>query len=307
MSNDPFSLIDPYQPTFEADGVRGPEPIASAIETAVGSSLGQGLSFFGFSAKTPSGFKMRGRSVPGLTLEIHRKGCSHTAGLSHSRDVQLSAGVATTIFTDQPEDWETRARDGAQIQLFTVLIDMGWLERADLIPAKKNSLSHLTIGHAPVDLGILSSLPVRETPEAQSPVAKLFCEGVALQLVSRSLDRITSESGPIADASTIRRAQRIRDYIVSVPLDELTIVSAASFLGTSPRQMQRDFLAAFGEGPISYARRFRLVEAAEKITSGSCTVFEAAIEAGYASTGTFSRALFNTTGLRPSQLKRRRK
>ena len=307
VAADPYALIDPYQPTFQSDHTAGPQPIANAIASAVGAQLGEGLSFFGLSADVPPGFRMHGRSIPGLTLEIHRKGRSRTAGASHDRAATLSTGVATTIFTDQPEDWETRAGDHDSIELFSILTDMDWLERADLIPAGKGALTHLAIGYAPVDPGILRALPVSDGDDIHTPVTRLFLEGVVLQLLGQSLGRLISGDSRIIDAATNQRARRARDYIVSLPIDKLGIVSAAAALGTSPRQLQRDFLTVFGEGPVTYARRFQLMEAAAKIRSGSLTVVEAAFDAGYSSTGTFSRALFNTLGVRPRDLKARSK
>lgn len=302
MPTDAFHIIDPYQPTFVSDHTSEPRPIEEAIEGATGAVLGDGLSFFGMSATVPSGFRMHGRSIPGLTLEVHRRGRSVTRGSSHDRVAELSTGMATFIYTDQPEDWETRANADERVELFTALTDLAWLERADLIADRRDPLAHLAIGYAPVDLRLLELLPVADSAELHSPTNKLLLEGIVLQLLGQALGRFVLDKPPIANAATMRRANRARDYLLSAPVDKVSIVSAAQALNTSPRQLQRDFLAVFGEGPITYMRRHRLALAASSIRSGELTILEAALQAGYADAASFSRALIKALGLRPRDL-----
>ena len=306
MSTDPFHIIEPYQPTFVSDQTLEPRPIEEAIEGATGAVLGDGLSFFGMSATVPAGFRMYGRSIPGLTLEVHRRGRSVTTGSSHDRVAELSTGIATFIYTDQPEGWETRASAGERVELFTVLTDLAWLERADIIPSRRDPLTHLAIGYSPVDLRLLELLPVADSAQLYSPNGRLLLEGIVLQLLGQALERFASDKPPIANTATIRRANRARDYLLGAPVDKVSIVSAARALNTSPRQLQRDFLAVFGAGPISYVRRHRLALAASSIRYGELTILEAALQAGYADAGSFSRALTKALGLRPRDLMRNR-
>ncbi|MEO0459953.1 MAG: AraC family transcriptional regulator [Myxococcota bacterium] len=299
MRATPAEILAPFEPTFCTDESSSPRPIGEAVDATVGAQLGEGLFFVGVSARVPSGFRMRARSTPGLTLEIHRRGSSESRGLTHAETLCLSPGIAATTFTDQPEVWETRASENRIIELFTVLADIEWLEQANLVPRR---LAHLTLGYAPIEYGLLPQLPTGHQDETQSAIARLHLEGLVLQLLANSFGYLTRDPLPIRDAATCQRAKRARDYLVTTPLDKLSVVQAARTLSTSPRQLQRDFASVFGMGPVAYARQYRLSEVAGRIRSGELTIFEAAIEAGYSSSAAFSRAFYRAFGVRPSAL-----
>lgn len=296
-------IIEPYETVYTSDDQRNPAPISEAVSTATGGKLGDGLSYMGISAIVPAGFKMRGQSIPGLTIEVHRRGISRTSGISHNRAVELQTASATTIFTDQPEHWETISKDNEPIELFSLMITSDWLERADLVPTQKRNLNHLSISQTPLNLPVLANLPVTNRHQFSSPIGRLTLEGVCLQVIGECMGKLHKERPVLVDRKTLNRAEHARDVLMTIPLNELSMVKLASTLATSPRQLHRDFTAVYGEGPITFARRCKLEQASSKILTGELSISQAAFEAGYESVATFSRAMHRLFGVRPGHLK----
>ncbi|MEM7728482.1 MAG: helix-turn-helix domain-containing protein [Pseudomonadota bacterium] len=278
--------------------------MSDAIRESVEGEIAPGLAFFSMSATVPAGFKMLGHSVPGLTIEIHKEGRSRTEGLSHNRALDLRTGYATAIFTDQPESWETRAAADNDVELFTLLITKEWLEKADLLTSLLAGDGHLSTRYLAVAPEILRKLPVAHHAEAHAPLGKLKLEALALQILSGSIEALQSDL-PRVDGRTIKRVERAQERLTMTSLADVSLVALARDLGTSTRQLQRDFLAVHGMGPIAYVRLQRLKAARLAIQSGEATLNEAAIQAGYASISSFSRAYLNSFGVRPGHFRKR--
>lgn len=100
---------------------------------------------------------------------------------------------------------------------------------------------------------------------------------------------------------SIRAAIDFMSSRLSEPIGLPEIAAAAH---ASPSHLSRLFTAEMGHGPTQHLRRLRLEHAAALLRSGQANVTEAALAAGYASLGQFSRAFAEHHGHPPSNLLR---
>lgn len=93
----------------------------------------------------------------------------------------------------------------------------------------------------------------------------------------------------------------VMDYIYAHISEELTLEKLASVACFSPFHFHRIFLSITGETPRDYIERCKLERAANRLcTVPERSVLESALESGYSSVSTFSRAFRKYYGLSPS-------
>jgi AraC family transcriptional regulator len=109
--------------------------------------------------------------------------------------------------------------------------------------------------------------------------------------------------GPV-DAETINKYMtRLLPVLVHCEehLDEqLDLVDLASIAGYSPYHFHRIFRQVTGETPKAYLRRLRLERAVYRLKVSPDNVLEIALEAGFATNETFTRAFTRRFGMHPS-------
>lgn len=85
--------------------------------------------------------------------------------------------------------------------------------------------------------------------------------------------------------------------------DALTLVELAEVAGFSPHHFHRVFRHVTGENPKEYIRRLRLERAVYRMKVSPDNVLQIALESGFATPETFTRAFVRRFGLRPSQFR----
>jgi AraC family transcriptional regulator of adaptative response/methylated-DNA-[protein]-cysteine methyltransferase len=101
------------------------------------------------------------------------------------------------------------------------------------------------------------------------------------------------------DAATVIAACRLIDGVEREP----SLAALASAVGLSPRQLQRIFLAQTGLSPKGWAQA-RRAERLQAALSASPTITEAAIVAGFSSTGRFYETTSQELSMTPSEWKK---
>jgi AraC-like DNA-binding protein len=97
----------------------------------------------------------------------------------------------------------------------------------------------------------------------------------------------------------LRRLLRGQEYLHSVGPKPVSLRAAARAACVSPFHFHRGFTMAFGQTPHAYATALRLDRARGMIECGA-TVIEAALDAGFATPSSFSRAFRQRFGEPPS-------
>lgn len=173
-----------------------------------------------------------------------------------------------------------------------------------LLPAAGRTPAH---GPAPLTPSMQTLLlALRGCPVAPA-LRALWGTGKLIELLTLLLP------GPLADPvpdnrppsrvlhPSIRAALDFMSSHLSEPIGLPELAAAAH---ASPSHLSRLFTAEFGHGPTVHLRRLRLDHAAALLRSGLANVTEAALAAGYASLGQFSRAFAEHHGHPPSTLLR---
>ncbi len=149
-------------------------------------------------------------------------------------------------------------------------------------------------------------LALRGCPVAPN-LRNLWGTGKLIEFLSLILPAIARPEGggerespappPVVLHPAIRAAL---DYMVAHLEDPIGLPDVAAAANSSPSHLSRLFTAEFGQGPTQYLRRLRLERAGTLLRSGRANVTEAALAAGYASLGQFSRAFTAHHGRPPS-------
>ena len=83
--------------------------------------------------------------------------------------------------------------------------------------------------------------------------------------------------------------------------DELKLESLARVAGVTPSHFSRSFSATIGESPRAYVERLRLERAAVLLVVRAASVLEIALDSGFQSHETFTRAFNRRFGIAPSR------
>lgn len=311
MGDDIQRLLEPFDAVLCDE--RGRE-LGTGDRAAIsfsGNELQPGLTMLHVEAVVPPGFRMTATSTPGLSIELHTLGRSHSVGVTHSRSINLNEGTASVIHTDQPETWSTFGSAGEKIIAYSLFADSGWFERNDLLLGECgfSKPSHLAIQEIPLPPQMVMMAAAAPSSDYKGGLYKLYNEGVALQLLGHVLAACARSENSLATALTdrrrARRAEKARDYLYDRLDHDLSLGDVARELGVSPRQLQRDFQAVFGTTPFAWVREQRLRRAAARLAAGEISVTEAAFDAGYSGTSGFHRATRAILGVNPMDLVRR--
>ena len=140
----------------------------------------------------------------------------------------------------------------------------------------------------------------------ESAVGRMFVETVSATLAARLLQTYC-DSGTCKslELTTHRidhaRLRRALDHI-SANLDEdITLAQLAEVAGLSVFHFARTFTRAIGVSPSRYVSRMRLEKAMAEIAAGRSSLAEIALNAGFSSQASFTRAFCRVTGLTPGE------
>jgi AraC family transcriptional regulator len=98
-------------------------------------------------------------------------------------------------------------------------------------------------------------------------------------------------------------ARRALWYIESHHAAPIALADVARVVGVSPFHLSRLFQASTGTSLVRYLRGRRLSEAARQLAAGASDILQVALEAGYASHPTFTRAFSEQFGRLPEQVR----
>ena len=102
----------------------------------------------------------------------------------------------------------------------------------------------------------------------------------------------------------LERMNTTINYIEAHLLEELHMPTIAKAAGTSESELQKTFYALTGISIVEYVRRRRLTLAGFELQKGEKTVLEIALEYGYTSPDSFTRAFRLMHGMTPSAVKK---
>ena len=158
-----------------------------------------------------------------------------------------------------------------------------------------------------------------------------WLESLARLAVSESASGRTGGECVLARASELMFVEVVRRYLASLPPEQTgwlaglrdafvgralaamhdrpaepwTVESLAKEAALSRSALAERFTHLVGEAPMQYLTRWRMQRAAALLRSRNASVFEAAMEAGYASEAAFSRAFKKVVGVPPSAWRER--
>jgi AraC-like DNA-binding protein len=190
---------------------------------------------------------------------------------------------------------------------------LAWSFTASTLPASMHGLLPVpgrapAFGPAPLTPSMqtlvlaLRSCPVVGALRALWSTGKLI-ELLTLLLPPPSAQELRSDGSPSlpAPARVIHPAIRAAlDFMTARLAEPIGLPEIATAAHTSPSHLSRLFTAELGHGPTQHLRRLRLDHAAALLRSGQANVTEAALAAGYASLGQFSRTFAEHHGRSPS-------
>jgi AraC family transcriptional regulator len=140
---------------------------------------------------------------------------------------------------------------------------------------------------------------------------RMYAEAAALTLGARLLQKYCEcgSSAPIApDAHPLdhARLRRVLDYISGNIDRDITLADLARVGGQSLFHFARKFTLAVGVSPTRYVSRMRLDRAMAELAAGKLPLAQIALNAGFSSQASFTRAFRRATSMTPLQYRRRR-
>jgi AraC-like DNA-binding protein len=160
------------------------------------------------------------------------------------------------------------------------------------------------VGPAPLTPSMQTLVLALRSCPVVGALRALWSTGKLIELLTLLLPPpATTESGtPAAQpARVIHPAIRAAlDFMAARLPEPIGLPEIAAAAHSSPSHLSRLFTAELGHGPTQHLRRLRLDHAAALLRSGQANVTEAALAAGYASLGQFSRTFAEHHGRPPS-------
>ena len=155
-----------------------------------------------------------------------------------------------------------------------------------------------------VTLPMTRSIAALATELIGGDVADAYADYVYESWALNVIAQCFSRAYPVEPAQPInghraRGLLRVRDYMEANLSEPLSVQILASEAAMSLSVFKDSYRRYFGESPFETIRRLRLARAHRAISSGRLTIKEAAFEAGYRHTSSFSAAYLNAYGERP--------
>jgi AraC-like DNA-binding protein len=116
-------------------------------------------------------------------------------------------------------------------------------------------------------------------------------------------DRIPATQDP----RLLRRLLRAKDRIDAAPYEAWAVQRLARVSGVSPAHFARSFKQAFGAPPHRYLLTRRVERATALLRETELSITVIALEAGWASLGTFGRTFRDIVGMSPGEFRERQR
>jgi AraC family transcriptional regulator len=145
--------------------------------------------------------------------------------------------------------------------------------------------------------------------EAAAPddVFDLFAEGWAMQAMAH-LSRLAGGHHSSREISrgglAAANLRRVQDYVHSNLAATITLVELSRVAGLSRRHFLRAFRESTGDTPLGYVRALRIEEAKRRLSQGSQSITEVALDCGFSHAQHFATTFRTATGLAPSAFRR---
>ncbi len=146
---------------------------------------------------------------------------------------------------------------------------------------------------------------------SETAASRMYAEAAALTLAARLLQKYC-DSGSSAvttrDAHPLDhvRLRRVLNYISTNIDADITLADLARVADQSPFHFARKFALAMGVPPKRYVSRMRLDRAMAELAAGKLPLAQIALNAGFSSQTSFTRAFRRATSMTPQEYRRRR-
>jgi AraC family transcriptional activator of pyochelin receptor len=140
---------------------------------------------------------------------------------------------------------------------------------------------------------------------------KLYCESKAIELIAHKMAQIASPEGATPPSShklrhdDMERIRHARDILGQDLENPPGLFELARAVGTTHTKLNRGFREVFGSTVFGYLRTMRLEMARRLLEEEGLNVTEAALNVGYSSISSFSRAFSEHFGQNPKQFQRK--
>jgi AraC family transcriptional regulator len=176
----------------------------------------------------------------------------------------------------------------------------------------------ITIAHsvryvAGVRDGVINSIvrAILAEMTAETSVGPMYAETASLMVAAHIIRRYC-ESGASepAAAETLEvdevRVRDVLDFISANLADKITLADLAAVAGLSAFHFARMFKHTVGVSPHRYVSRLRLENAMAEVAAGKLSLAQIALNAGFSSQASFTRAFLRATGVTPGEYRQHR-
>jgi AraC family transcriptional regulator len=146
----------------------------------------------------------------------------------------------------------------------------------------------------------------------ETAAGRMFVETASLMLAARLIQKYCDSGSPTLitpDAHPLDhvRLRRVIDYISANIDGDISLADLARVAGLSPFHFARKFTLAMGTSPKRYVSRMRLDRAMAELAAGRLPLAQIALNAGFSSQASFTRAFRRTTSVTPQEYRRQRR
>jgi AraC family transcriptional regulator len=162
--------------------------------------------------------------------------------------------------------------------------------------------------------GVINSIvrAILSEMTAETSVGRMYAETASLMLAAHIIrgycERGASEpaaaESPEVDEVRIRH---VLDFISTRLVDKIALAELAAVAGLSTFHFARMFKRAVGVSPHRYVSRLRLENAMAEIAAGKLSLAQVALNAGFSSQASFTRAFLRATGVTPGEYRQHRR
>jgi AraC family transcriptional regulator len=146
----------------------------------------------------------------------------------------------------------------------------------------------------------------------ETAAGRMFVETASATLAARLLQAYCDSGSPksyelAAHRLDQARLRRVLDYISSNLQREITLAQLGAVAGLSVFHFARTFTRTMGVSPHRSISRMRLENAMVEINAGQLSLAEIALNAGFSSQASFTRAFYRVSGWTPGEYRNRRR
>lgn len=221
----------------------------------------------------------------------------------------------TVVALAEPERFRRQWQRGRHEGKVSLTVMPEWLEQAgwDDGPVGARLLAfcrrHLAVAQwEPSARAIAAAHQIVHAPPLAAPLASLYLESRAIELVTEALTVIAGLPGADAASLTMREHRRLRelcDLLDRGTADDWPLTEIARHVGMSETTLQRRFRRYSGQTLSDYLRCRRLDRARTALERDGVSVTQAAALAGYTTAANFATAFRRRFGTPPGRLRAR--